>query len=58
MNNKGTDQSAGMRRLICAFIVCKPRRKVSRVKANITLDLFSALKLMSYCHPQVGGNYY
>ena len=27
-NNKGTDQSARMRRLVCAFVVHKPRRQV------------------------------
>ena len=25
-NNKGTDQTAGMRRLVCAFAVRKPRK--------------------------------
>ena len=28
VNNKGDDQSAGMRRLACAFVVSKPRRQV------------------------------
>ena len=28
MNNKGADQSARMRRLVCAFVVRKPRRQV------------------------------
>ena len=29
VNNKGTDQSARMRKLVCAFAVRKPRRQVS-----------------------------
>ena len=28
MNKKGTDQTARMRSLPCAFVVCKPRRQV------------------------------
>ena len=27
MNNKGADQSARMRRLVCTFVVCKPQRQ-------------------------------
>ena len=35
-NNKGADQTARMRRLVCAFVVCKPPQdRVSRDKAQI-----------------------
>ena len=38
-NNKGTDQSAGMLRLVCPFVVRKPDNRFSPVKAHLIASL-------------------
>ena len=37
-NNKGTDQSARMGRLVCACVVPKPEDRVSRIQAHINFS--------------------
>ena len=34
-NNKGAEQTVQMHRLVCALVVCKPRRQVSCIKAHM-----------------------
>ena len=37
ITNKGANQTARMRRLVCACVVVNPRRQVSRVQAQVFL---------------------
>ena len=50
-NNKGADQSARMRRLVCACVVCKPRKTgflASRPSYNINVTLSVKLSTVLY----------
>ena len=39
-NNKGADQTAWMRRLVCTCVVRQPEDRFSRVKAHIVAHIF------------------
>ena len=53
MNNKSADQTARMRRLVCAFVVHKPRRQVSRVEAHMVSMSFYTLDGQDWRIPNI-----